>query len=109
MIEGYESEQWLVRVEPVCDSGKRTTLVLVDCHARDREGGADGSVYGSGVSSLDPSVKETRRKFSIHETISGVSFRSTHDSVRGITYTVISNTSTGAWPLARLLDDRLLH
>ena len=31
----------------------------------------------------------------------GVSFRSVHDPSRGITHTVISNTSEGAWPIAR--------
>jgi CubicO group peptidase (beta-lactamase class C family) len=37
----------------------------------------------------------------------GVSFRSTHDPVRQLTHTVVSNSSTGAWPIARLLRDRL--
>jgi CubicO group peptidase (beta-lactamase class C family) len=36
----------------------------------------------------------------------GVSFRSGHDPPRRITHTVISNTSDGAWPIARLLDER---
>jgi hypothetical protein len=31
----------------------------------------------------------------------GVSFRSMHDPSRRITRTVISNTSEGAWPIAR--------
>jgi CubicO group peptidase (beta-lactamase class C family) len=37
----------------------------------------------------------------------GVSFRSAHDIESGAGYTVISNTSSGAWPLIRILDDRL--
>ena len=37
----------------------------------------------------------------------GVSFRSVHDPARSITHTVISNTSDGAWPIARLLVERL--
>jgi CubicO group peptidase (beta-lactamase class C family) len=37
----------------------------------------------------------------------GVSFRSVHDPERRLTYTVVSNTSDGAWPIARLLDDHL--
>jgi CubicO group peptidase (beta-lactamase class C family) len=37
----------------------------------------------------------------------GVSFRSVHDPTRRITHTVISNTSAGAWPIARLLSDWL--
>lgn len=37
----------------------------------------------------------------------GVSFRSVHDPVSGLTHTVISNTTDGAWPIARLLAERL--
>jgi CubicO group peptidase (beta-lactamase class C family) len=37
----------------------------------------------------------------------GVSFRSVHDPRRGLTYTVLSNTSQGAWPLAKHLDEAL--
>jgi len=34
----------------------------------------------------------------------GVSFRTVHDPRNGSTHTVISNTSDGAWPIARFLD-----
>jgi CubicO group peptidase (beta-lactamase class C family) len=37
----------------------------------------------------------------------GVSFGSVHQPSSSITYTVISNWSDGAWPIARLLRDRL--
>jgi CubicO group peptidase (beta-lactamase class C family) len=37
----------------------------------------------------------------------GVSFRSVHDPVRGSTFTVVSNTTHGAWPLAAHLEARL--
>jgi CubicO group peptidase (beta-lactamase class C family) len=37
----------------------------------------------------------------------GVSFSSLHQPSSSITYTVISNWSEGAWPIIRLLDDRL--
>jgi CubicO group peptidase (beta-lactamase class C family) len=37
----------------------------------------------------------------------GVSFRGVHDPARRVTHTVISNSSSGAWPIARLLDERL--
>lgn len=37
----------------------------------------------------------------------GVSFRSTHDPVNAITHTVMSNTSEGAWPITKLLDEQL--
>jgi CubicO group peptidase (beta-lactamase class C family) len=35
----------------------------------------------------------------------GVSFRTVHDRVLDATFTVISNTSDGAWPIARLLEN----
>jgi CubicO group peptidase (beta-lactamase class C family) len=37
----------------------------------------------------------------------GVSFHSEHDPRSGVTWTVVSNTSAGAWPLARFLSERL--
>jgi hypothetical protein len=36
-----------------------------------------------------------------------VSFASLHHPSSSITYTVISNWTDGAWPVVRLLDDRL--
>ena len=37
----------------------------------------------------------------------GVSFRSVRDPTLQVTYTVISNTTDGAWPICRFLDERL--
>jgi CubicO group peptidase (beta-lactamase class C family) len=37
----------------------------------------------------------------------GVSFRTVHDPLRNITHTVLSNTSNGAWPITRHLDEQL--
>jgi CubicO group peptidase (beta-lactamase class C family) len=37
----------------------------------------------------------------------GVSFRTVHDPLRGVTHTVLSNTSAGAWPVTRRLDELL--
>jgi len=37
----------------------------------------------------------------------GVSCRTAHDRQSGVTYTVISNTSRGAWPLVGYLDEQL--
>lgn len=37
----------------------------------------------------------------------GISFRSLHDPVRALTMTVISNTSSGTWPIARELEAAL--
>jgi len=39
----------------------------------------------------------------------GVSFRSVHEPGSRMTHTVISNTSDGAWPITRLLDQMLLR
>jgi CubicO group peptidase (beta-lactamase class C family) len=38
----------------------------------------------------------------------GVSFRSVHDPRSSVTHTVISNTSDGAWPVTRRLDELLV-
>jgi len=37
----------------------------------------------------------------------GVSFRTVHDPRSSVTHTVISNTSGGAWPITRYLDEQL--
>jgi CubicO group peptidase (beta-lactamase class C family) len=66
-----------------------------------------------------PSKSESRRYglgFWLHATTdtamlvgsdAGVSFRTVHDPRSGVTHTVISNTTDGAWPVTRFLDDRL--
>jgi hypothetical protein len=37
----------------------------------------------------------------------GVSFRTVHDPGSGLTHTVLSNTTDGAWPVTRMLDAQL--
>jgi CubicO group peptidase (beta-lactamase class C family) len=37
----------------------------------------------------------------------GVSFRTVHDEATGVTHTVLSNTTAGAWPVTRRLDELL--
>ena len=37
----------------------------------------------------------------------GVSFRAVHDRAAGVTHTVLANTTDGAWPVARLLQELL--
>jgi hypothetical protein len=37
----------------------------------------------------------------------GVSFRTVHDPIGGVTHTVLSNTSAGAWPITRRLSELL--
>ncbi len=43
----------------------------------------------------------------LHGYDAGVSFRSVHDPASTTTYTVISNSTEGTWPIESLLDDRL--
>jgi CubicO group peptidase (beta-lactamase class C family) len=38
----------------------------------------------------------------------GVSFRSVHDETSGVTHTVLSNTTSGAWPVTRRLDELVM-
>jgi CubicO group peptidase (beta-lactamase class C family) len=52
-------------------------------------------------------LDESSDVVSLEGSDAGVSFRSVHDPGRGITHTVISNTSDGAWPITRLLAERL--
>src|SRR5439155_24762544 len=37
----------------------------------------------------------------------GVSFRGVNDRIAGVTNTVVSNTTAGAWPVARILEESL--
>lgn len=39
----------------------------------------------------------------------GVSFRSVHDPASNLTYTVVSNSSDGAWPITRRLGELLAN
>jgi CubicO group peptidase (beta-lactamase class C family) len=59
----------------------------------------DGSRYGLGfwLDADGPGV-------ALEGSDAGVSFRSRHDPTSGVTTTVISNTSEGAWPVADLLE-----
>ena len=48
-----------------------------------------------------------KRAVALEGSDAGVSFRSVHDPSRRVTHTVISNESDGAWPIGRLLVERL--
>jgi CubicO group peptidase (beta-lactamase class C family) len=49
----------------------------------------------------------TQNVVELHGSDAGASFQSDHDPDRELTYTVLSNTTEGAWPLAYHLDDVL--
>lgn len=52
-------------------------------------------------------LHETRDLVMLEGYDAGVSFRTLHDPGGNVTYTVMSNTSGGAWPIARQLDEQL--
>jgi CubicO group peptidase (beta-lactamase class C family) len=52
-------------------------------------------------------LQESRDAVELHGYDAGVSFRSVHDPATTTTYTVISNTTDGEWPISELLDERL--
>ena len=66
------------------------------------EGPAEGERYGLGFW-LHPSTDTVI----LEGMDAGVSFRSVHDPRADLTHTVISNTTDGAWPVARFLAERL--
>jgi CubicO group peptidase (beta-lactamase class C family) len=52
-------------------------------------------------------IREDRPTVMLEGYDAGVSFRSAYDPASELLYTVISNTTRGAWPLAKLLDGML--
>jgi CubicO group peptidase (beta-lactamase class C family) len=53
-------------------------------------------------------LHETRDLVELHGYDAGVSFRSVHDPASNTSYTVISNTAEGAWPISERLDELML-
>jgi CubicO group peptidase (beta-lactamase class C family) len=52
-------------------------------------------------------LHESRDTVILEGSDAGVSFRTVHDQVGRFTHTVLSNTSAGAWPITRRLDELL--
>jgi len=65
------------------------------------------SIEGETAYGLGFWLEPERRAFWLTGYDAGVSFASTHEPDAGLTYTVISNTSEGAWPVSKLLDAEL--
>ena len=63
---------------------------------------ADGSRYGLGLL-----LGARNGVVALVGSDAGVSFQSVHDRGRGLTWTVASNTTEGAWPVARTLSEQL--
>jgi CubicO group peptidase (beta-lactamase class C family) len=74
----------------------------VDAMVRPRSQATDGRRYGLGFW-----LAEEGDGVMLEGSDTGVSFRSVHDPARELTHTVVSNTTSGAWPVVRLLRDRL--
>lgn len=53
-------------------------------------------------------LSEARDVVELHGYDAGASFTTAHDPTKGLTYTVISNTTGGAWPLVEHLDQVLI-
>ena len=85
-------------------AGRVISPELVEEMTRPRSSSGPGrDRYGLGVW-LQP---DDDRVLELHGYDAGASFHSVHDRVRRTTWTVISNTSEGAWPLVRLLRERV--
>jgi CubicO group peptidase (beta-lactamase class C family) len=52
-------------------------------------------------------VHPTRDVVALEGYDAGVSFRTVHDPGEGLTHTVMSNATDGAWPIARYLNEQL--
>ena len=84
-------------------AGRILPIPTVDRLVEPRSTTADGrSRYGLGFW-----LRPDRATVMLEGMDAGVSCRTVYDRPSGIVYTVISNTSSGAWPLVKHLDERL--
>jgi CubicO group peptidase (beta-lactamase class C family) len=82
------------------DAGAIVPREVVDAMLRPRSESDDGSArYGLGFW-----LHRSRPVAELHGSDVGVSFATAHEAETGVTYTVIANTSEGAWPLVEHLD-----
>lgn len=82
------------------DAGDVVSPTTLEAMVRPQGRDASGSRYGLGFW-LDPDGPARR----LEGYDAGVSFLSVHDPSRTVTTTVVSNTTDGAWPVARRLRD----
>jgi CubicO group peptidase (beta-lactamase class C family) len=84
-------------------TGRIVTLPLVEEMVRPRNDvPAESKRYGLGFW-----LRDDRPTAMLEGYDAGVSFRSVFDPASGVLYTVMANTSAGAWPLVELLDRAL--
>jgi CubicO group peptidase (beta-lactamase class C family) len=83
-------------------SGRILAEPVVADLVRPRNREADGLRYGAGFW-----LRPTGSAVFLEGFDAGVSFRSVHDPASGLTHTVVSNTSAGAWPVSDRLTELL--
>jgi len=84
-------------------AGRILPTAVVDRLVAPRHATPDGrNRYGLGFW-----LRPDRETVRLEGADAGVSCRTAYDRPSGLTYVVISNTSTGAWPLVRFIEERL--
>ena len=84
-------------------AGRIVPLPVVDRLTRAHTGAAkDRRGYGLGFW-----LRQDRDTVMLEGMDAGVSCRTAYDQSSGLSYTVISNTSSGAWPIVRYVEERL--
>lgn len=84
--------------------GSVVPLELVATMTSPRSATSSGDRYGLGLW-----IAPSSNVLALEGADAGISFRSIHDPGRCLTATVVSNTSRGAWPVARVFDEGLWH
>jgi CubicO group peptidase (beta-lactamase class C family) len=88
---------------PALFAGRILPLPLVEQMVRPQDGiSFESTRYGLGFW-----IRADRSTPMLEGYDAGASFRSVYDPASEVLYTVISNTSEGAWPLVKLLDEAL--
>ncbi len=100
----YTTAHDLVQLWTAMFAGSIVTPAMVDdLAAIHRRAGEDG-YFGYGLGFW---MWESGQTVKLEGYDAGVSSRTVHDRPSAVTYAVIANTSEGAWPVARYLDERI--
>lgn len=100
----YSTLRDLERLWQSLFAGRILPIEVVDrlVEPRSEETGQQGRRYGLGFW-----LRSDRATVMLEGMDAGVSCRTVYDRPSSLTYTVISNTSSGAWPLVAYLEERL--
>ncbi len=83
-------------------AGRILPIPVVDRMVESRNDSPDGRRYGLGFW-----LRPDRETVMLEGMDAGISCRTVYDRPSALMYTVISNTSSGAWPIVAYLDERL--